>query len=215
MKRTVRTGVYTYNGVEETFTFYTTLRAIDKLNFIAFVTNAVVDSNYYSVIRDIVFDFGLIDVMTDIDVSHIKNSEDAVSAIEDFLDETNIVEIIKANAPDAVAELNKGVNDNIEYRTGIHRNLIAESLSHLLNTLEDKVSGIDTDSMMNAAQALSGIYGELTADKVIAAYANSDVFKQKYAQMVADREERNAKIEDNVVAIKNTRKNTKKVTPIK
>ena len=57
MKRTVKTGVYTYNGAEETFAFYTTLRAIDKINFINAVTNILVGDNYYPVIRDIIFDF--------------------------------------------------------------------------------------------------------------------------------------------------------------
>lgn len=216
MKRTVKTGVYTYNGVDETFTFYTTLRAVDKLNFINLVTNVLVGDNYYSIIRDLIFDFEIIAVMTDIDVSNIRNAEDAVSAIEDFLESTNIVEIVKANAEDGlIEELNKAVDDNIEYRTGMHKNLIAESLSNLLNILERKVSDIDTDSMMNMAQAISGISGELTVDKFIEAYANSDMFKQKYAQMIADREQHNAKIDAAGSAIKDARKNNKKSTSVK
>ena len=215
MKRTVKTGVYTYNGVEETFTFYTTLRAIDKINFINLATNVLVDDNYYSIIRDLIFDFEIVDVMTDVDVSDVRNANDAISAIEDFLDETNIVDIVKANAPELIEELNKAVDDNIEYHTGIHKNPIAESLSHLLNTIDKKVSDIDTDSMMNMAQAISGISGELTADKFIEAYANSDMFKEKYAQMVADKEKHNAKIEIAGEAIKNVRKNNKKTTSVK
>ena len=211
MNRIVKHGVYTYNGAEEAFTFYTTLRTIEKINFITFVTNVVVGDNYYPAVRDMMFDFELIDIMTDIDVSNIKNSVDTVSAIEDFLENTNIVEIIKANAEyGLIEELNKGVDDNIEYRTGIHKNSIAESLSNLLNTIENKVSGIDTDSMMNMAQAISGISGELTADKFIEAYANSDMFKQKYAQMMAGREMHDAKIDAVSVATKNSRKNNKK-----
>lgn len=213
MKRTVKTGVYTYNGVEETFNFYTTLRAIDKINFISLATNVLVGNDYYSAIRDIIFDFEIIDIMTDIDVSNIKNSEDAVSAIEDFLEDTNIVEIVKANAEGGlIEELSKAVDDNIEYRTGIHKNLIAESLSSLLNTIEDKVSGIDTDSMMNMAQSISGISGELTVDKFIEAYSKSDIFKQKYEQMIADNEKHNAKIEEIGAPIKKTRKNNNKMT---
>ena len=216
MKRTVRTGVYTYNGVEETFTFYTTLRAVDKINFINLVTNVLVGDNYYSIIRDLIFDFEIIDIMTDVDVSNIRNANDAVSAIEDFLENTNIVEIVKANIEDGlIEELNKSVDDNIEYRTGIHKNPIAESLSHLLNTLENKVSDIDTDSMMNMAEIFSGVSGELTADKFIEAYANSDMFKQKYAQMIADREQHNAKIDAAGSVIKDARENNEELTSVK
>jgi hypothetical protein len=216
MKRIVKTGTYTDNGVEKIFSFYTTLRAVDKINFINFVTNVVVGDNYYSTIHDMIFDFEIIDIMTDIDVSDIKNSDDVVSAIEDFLERTNIVEIVKANAKDGlIEELNKGVNDNIEYHTGIHKNSIEESLSHLLNVLEDKISSIDTESMINMAQAISGVSEELTVDKFIEAYAKSDMFKEKYAQMIADREKHNEKIEANSTAVKNTRKNGKKTTSAK
>ena len=165
MERTVKYGVYTYNGEEKHFSFYTSLRTIEKLNFVNSATNVIVGENYYSILRDMIFDFNLIDVMTDIDVSDIKNAEDAVSAIEDFLQETNIVDIIKANAEyGVIEELNKAIDDNIEYRTGIHKNSVADSFNSLLNTLEKKISDIDTDNLMNIAKSLSGISGELTVN---------------------------------------------------
>ena len=178
MIRNTRTGVYTYNGEEVSFNFYTSISAYDKVRFVNTVVNTLVDDNYISVIRNLIFDFEIIDVFTDIDTSNIKD----INAIEQFLEETNIVEIVKANIDsNVIEELNKAVDDNIEYRTGIHKNPISESLSNLLNTLEEKVSGIDTEKMMEMAQIFSNVSGELTADKMLEAYSKSDLFKNLLA----------------------------------
>lgn len=185
MNRTVKMGVYNRNGEENTFNYYSTLRAYDKLKFVNFVTDTLIDGNYNFVIRDMIFDIAIVHIMTDIDVSNILESADVVNQIEDFLDETNIVEIVKANADDLIEELNDAVDKNIEYRTGIHKNPITESLSHLLDTLEKKVSGVDTDSMMKMAQVIGNMSGELTADKVLEAYSKSDMFKSLIANRKA------------------------------
>lgn len=196
MERNVKTGMYVRNGVEETFTFYTNLRAIDKLSFINFVTNIVVSDNYYPIIKNMLFDFEIIDLMTDIDVSHIKDSTDAISAIEDFLNETDIVTIVKENIDDGlIEELNYAIDANIEYKTGIHKSLIEESLANLLNTIETKITDVDTEEIMNIVNTISDVSGELTADNIIKAYANSDIFAKNYEQLVSDRENRNTMID--------------------
>ena len=74
--------------------------------------------------------------------------------------------------------MNKAVDDNIEYITGIHKNPIAESLGSLLNTIEKKFSGIDTESMMKMAEVFGNMGDKLTADKVLDAYIKSGVFKK-------------------------------------
>lgn len=183
-------GVYTRNGFEFPFYFRTSLRAIDKMRFVDAVTNLVVGDNYNSVIRDMIFNFNIINIFTDVDISDITDPEndDAINMIEDLLDETNIVEIVMANAQTGlIAELNKAVDDNIAYRTGIHKNPLTESLSNLVNTIERKLDGIDTDAMMKAAQIFSGMTGELTPERMLDAYANSDMFKLNREQMIADR----------------------------
>ena len=111
MIRNVRTGVYTYNGEEVSFNFYTSISAYDEVRFVNTVTNTLVDDSYISVIRNLIFDFEIIDIFTDIDISNIKD----INAIEQFLEETNIVEIVKANVDsDVVEELNRAVDENIE-----------------------------------------------------------------------------------------------------
>ncbi len=200
MERNVKMGVYTYNGEDISFEYYTTLRAIDKINFVKAVTDTIVDIDYYSMIRNLIFDYMIIKIFTNIDTSNIDGSNDTIGMIEDFINETNIVDIVKSNIDfNIIDELNNAVDANIEYKTGIHKNSITESLGHLLKTLNEKVSEVNTDEMMKMAKTLSSVSGELTADKVIEAYAKSDLFKEKFAQ----------KSVDNVVPIKKTRQSKK------
>ena len=187
MNRQVKMGVYTKNGEENTFNYYTSLRAVDKVQFVNYIVDTLVGDNYNSVIRDLVFDYAIINIITDFDTSYIDNSENPISDIEDLLNETNIVDIVKVNVPELIDKLNKAVDLAIEYKTGIHKNPIAESLSHLLNTLDKKVSGIDTEKMMEMAQVLSSVSGELNAEKVLEAYSKSEFFKQKYAQLLENK----------------------------
>lgn len=215
MNRNVKMGVYTRNGEEVGFNFYTSLRAYDKMRFVQNVTNLVVGDDYNSVIRDMMFDFMIIDIFTDVDITEINNSKDAINMIEQFLDETNIVNIVKLNVEDGViAELEKAVDNNIEYRTGVRRNPVADSISSLLNTIETKLAGIDTDGMMKMAQVIGGMSGEMTPERVLEAYSKSDMFKERYAQLIADRERHDAAIEA-AGTIKKPAKSGKKISPVK
>lgn len=190
-----KTGVYTYNGEEFTFNFYTRLSTLDKLKFTNGVVDSVVDDNYNYVIRDLMIDYMIVLMFTDIDINTITDGN--IDNIEEFLGETNVVEIVKMNADSGVIkELVDAVELGIEYKTGIHKNPIAESLSSLLDTVESKLESIDLESMMDVAQALSGMSGEFTADKVLEAYANSDIFKNQYKQLIADKEKHNEEIDE-------------------
>lgn len=185
-----KTGAYKYNDENVAFDFATSLRAKDKVLFVKFVTDSLVDEDYNYMLKDMIFDFGIIYIFTDVDVSYILSDEcpDQIDMIEDILDETNIVEIVKANAEyGLIEELRQAVDYNIEYKTGIHRNVIAESLSNLLDTVERKMSDIDVDGMMEMAQMVSGVSGELTPERILEAYANSDMYKKQHKQMFADK----------------------------
>lgn len=182
MVRNTKQGVFTYNGEEFDFNYYTFLNTADKVNFIKSVTEVVVGDNYYSIIKNLMFDFQIIDKFTDIVVHEIigcAKDELNIDTIEDFLIETNIVEIIKANViPNVIEELEKAVDDNIEYLTGIHRNSVAESFSRLINTIEQKVSSIDNEAMVEMSKIMNNISGDITMDKMLEAYTKSDLFKK-------------------------------------
>ena len=213
MKNFDKMGVYTRNGLEFNFNFHTSLRAVDKMRFVSNVTNLVVGDNYYSVIRDMIFNFNIISIFTDVDISDITDPENnnAINMIEDLLGETNIVSIVIANAEDGlIAELQNAVDDNIAYRTGIQKNPLTESLSNLVNTIERKLDGIDTESMMEAAKIFSGMTGELTPERMLDAYEKSDVFKKNREQMIANREQHTDEIEAAANPVKEVMKTVKK-----
>lgn len=184
----VKSGVYTRNGEDVPFNFSTNISAYDKVKFVNSVTDMLVGENYNYVIKNLAFDFCIVAVFSDVDTSSVTEAKDGITAMEEFINETDIVDIIKANAlPGVIGELETAVELNIEYRTGIHINPISSSLSSLLDTIEKKVDEVDLDSLMEAAEAMSGISGEFTPEKIIDAYAKTDIFKKNWENAEADK----------------------------
>ena len=181
----MKMGTYFYNDESYNFNFATSLSAYDKLNFVHSVTDVLVnDTDYNFVIRDLVFDFFIIDIMTDVDTKEFKDSSFFVNDVEQFLEETNIVDIVKANMEIGLLdELNNAVDLNIQYRTGIRMSPIENSLSSLLSTLEKKVKEVDLTAMAEMAQKFAGMTGELTPESVVNAYMNSDMHKKNLAEI--------------------------------
>lgn len=176
-------GVYTRGENEFSFNFNTSLNAQQKAEFVSVVSDIVVKDNYYDFLIDIIFDYAIIAKFTDVDLSDIAE----LDAIERFLDETNIVDIVKENAGyEFIDSLRNSVEKCIEYKTGIHRNLLDEALSSLVKTFENMVSSVDIDEIVNMGQMLSGISGELTADKILDAYSKSDMYKTNWKQDAVD-----------------------------
>lgn len=200
MEIMVKTGTYTQvqNGEEKqiTFNYFTDLTARKKMNFVNTVVDTIVtDNRYNGIIKDLVFDFVIIDVFTDVDVSEIRDSADTISAMEDFIASTNIVDIVIANVKSGVIDsLRIAVDENVQYKTGVNSNSITTALSRLLNKFEEKVEGIDMESMMNFAQVVGGVSGELTPNKILEAYVNTDMFKKNQADKAAARSEHIAKL---------------------
>lgn len=186
----IKTGTYNRNGESIPFEFSTSLSASNKLNFVNSVVKVVVDDDDYNyVIENMIFDFYIVNYFTNIDVSEITESPNNIDMIEDFLNETDIVNIIKMNAVHGIInELEKAVSLNIEYKTGIHVNPISSSLSSLLDTIEQKVDSIDFEEMMGIAESIAGISDELTADKLLDAYAKTDIFKKNWENAESDKE---------------------------
>lgn len=185
MIKEVKTGTY-FKGEESfNFNFNTDLSVANKLKFVNSVCNLVVNGNSYnSVIKDLVFDFFIIDIMTDIDMSEFKKSSAFLDDVEEFLMETNIVEIVKANVfPTLFDELNNAVDDSIEYLTGIHKNPLNNALTSLINTFERKISEVDLENMMSVANKLNGITDDFTIENLVNAYVKSDVHKQNLEEI--------------------------------
>lgn len=191
MKNTnTKTGTYFYNDESYNFNFFTSLSMGKKITFVNTVADTVVDDNYNSILRDTIFDFMLVKIFTDIDTSFLKvvdeygNVITDIDLVEQFLDETNIVNIVKANMEDGLLEsLNTAVDKAIEFRTGIHPSPIADALSSLLSTLERKVDEIDLGSAMSMAQKFAGMGDEFNLDNLVRAYMDSDAHKNNLVEI--------------------------------
>lgn len=185
----IRTGAYTHinKDIDETysFDFCTDLSSADKLKFVNSVVSILVDENYYnSIIRDLIFDYYIVKIFTTVDTEKLDKSPTFLNDVEQFLDETNIVEIVKANAfPTLFDELNKAIDLNIQYLTGIHPSPIADSIASLLSAIEKKINEVDLDSMMDMAKTFAGMTGELTPESVINAYLASDAHKKNLSEI--------------------------------
>lgn len=188
MNNEIKTGVYTIDDKDTPFAFYTSLSAYRKSQFVVSVSNILVGDNYNYVIRDLAFDFCIVAIFTDIDTADVQDADDGITAMEEFVEKFKpVIDIVKANVEDGVFdELHTAIDLNIEYRTGIHINPISSSLASLLNTIERKVDGIDLNSMMDLAQSMSGISDDITADKLLDAYAKTNIFKEHWNNDVAN-----------------------------
>ena len=219
MKNT-KLGVYTRNDETFNFNFATNLSANKKRIFVRMVVGALVDDeNYDSVLRDIIFDYTTILMLTDIDMSFLRTVDDDgeivtnMELLEDFLLETNIVEIVRANAfPTLFDQLEDAVNKAIEYRTGIHPSPLNDALTSLLSTLEKKVNEIDLGSAMEMAQKFAGMTGEFTPESLVNAYMNSDVHQKNLSEIewVKKQREDFAKNIDKAIKITKEESKTKK-----
>lgn len=186
MKNTnnIKMGTYFYNDETYNFNFTTTPSASEKIDFVNSIVNTIVDTNYNSIVRNIMFDYMLIRVFSDVDVSHIQNSKDIIDAIEQFLAETNIVDIIKANMDVSLLDdLNNAVDKAIEYRTGIHPSPLNEALASFLFMLEKKIGEIDLSNVVEMVQKFTGMTDEFTPESLVNAYMNSDMHKQNIVEI--------------------------------
>lgn len=208
--KNIKTGAYTFNDKPYEFEFATNLSAYRKSMFVNYVVNSIIDDDRYdSIVKNLIFDFGLVAICTDIDTSFINRRDDEgklinpIIFIEQFLDETNVVDVVKENMEvGVIAELYNAVEKSIEYRTGIHPNPLNDALASLLSTLEKKVNEFDMGSMMEMAQKFAGMTGDLNVDNIVKAYVDSDTHK-KNLEEIADskKNKKNNKPKKNEVKI--------------
>lgn len=179
MKNEMENGVYTKGEETFEFSFLTDLSASKKMDFVNSVVGYVVtNSDYNFVIKDIIFDFEIIHKFTNYNISDIKEADDTLGAIEELLETTNIVKIVKSNMVDGLyEELVKAVDLDIQYKTGIRNNDILNSVERILDTIEEKVKDIDTKGLDEFVKVFNGVSGELTPDKLLEAFAKSNIYK--------------------------------------
>lgn len=191
MMKEMKTGVFTYNDESYNFNFKTSLSAYDKKLFVNTVVSNLVGSNGYDVIiKDLIFDFVIIEIFTNIDTSFINMKDDdgsdvaQIILIEHFLEKTDVVDIVKANMEVGLLDaLNRAVDLNIQYLTGINPNPLNNAIASLVSVLEKKIKDIDLDGMMDMAKKFVGMTKDFTVDNIVNAYMNSDIHKENLAEI--------------------------------
>ena len=199
-------GMTTYvsaNGVDIEFNYCYDIPMSQKIAFVDSVVSPVVgDDYYYPMIKDVMFDFRMIQFFTDIDTG-VVDGDDVIDQIVEFLEGTNAADVVKVSVNlDVIQELYEAVDKAIEYKTGIHPSPIADGIASILKMAEEKLSGIDVDSANAMARVFGNMQGNITPDKMLEAYANSDVFKKMHGDVVKKQDERDKKAEDRLNVVK-------------
>lgn len=176
-------GTYYQNGESYGFRFNTSLSAGDKISFVNNLTFLLVGDYYNYIVKDLLFNFFIIKDFTDVSVSNIVNSDSMIDDAEMLIKNTNIVDIVVENAEyGLIDELRQAVDLNVEYKTGIHRNVISESIVDLIKTLEHKIGNftIDPDSLTDMMNLFNGISDEFTMGNLLDAYSKSNMYKENH-----------------------------------
>lgn len=200
-------GMTTYtnasNGVTTEFNYCHDIPMSSKIAFVDSVVNPVVgDDYYYPMIKDIMFEFRMIQFFTDIDTD-VVDGDDVIDQIVEFLESNDAADVVKVSVNfDVIQELYEAVDKAIEYKTGIHPSPIVDGIASILKMAEEKLSGIDVDSANAMAKVFGNMQGNITPDKVLEAYANSDVFKKMHGDAVKRQDERDKKAEDRLNVVK-------------
>ena len=203
----IDTAMYVRNGKNIEFNYHTDLSVSKKIAFVNAVVDTVVgDDYYYPMLRDVMFDFQLVNFFTDVDtgIDFDDDSGELIDEIDAFLSDGNLVDILKVSIDiDVLMELSDSVDKAIEYKTGIHSSHIEDAIASLLDTVEKKFSGIDVDSMTGMAKVFGKLQGDITPEKMLEAYANSDIFKRQHDNVVdaqVKRDEKKKKVRENAAS---------------
>ena len=201
------TATYIDNDETVEFNYYLDVPMSRKLAFVDSVVDAVVGDNYYyPMLKDMMFDFRLVQLFSDIDtgvVNYGDSEEDVIDQIADFVERTNAADVLKVSINfDVVQELYDCVDKMIEYRTGIHPSPIVDGIAKLLDAVEKKFNDIDVDAMTGVAKVFGKLQGDITPDKMLEAYAKSDIFKKQHEDAVKKQDERDKKAAERIAEAK-------------
>lgn len=190
VKSAVYNRVNDGNEIQIPFNYFTNLSAKNKIKFVNTVVDTLVDSDtlrYNGIVKDLIFEFTIIDVFTDVDVDEIRESVDVITAIEDFLYETNIIDIVVANVDTQLMEsLRIAVDENIQYRTGVNPNSISSVISGMLGKFEKMLKDVNVNELVDFAKKINGISDDINMDKIIKTYGDSNSF-QRIVDAVSDK----------------------------
>lgn len=211
----IEKGTYIYNGKMVEYNYATTASYLEQATFVSNATNAViVDGDYIPLLKDVIFNLKLVQMFTDIDMSQFNDDEYNLDLdkFTEFDEITGVSELVKIGIDDnTLLNLINSVDDNIAYKTGIHKDDISTAITDLIKTVSKRLDtfgdGLDSDMVVDFIDKFnkSGINGE----KIVDTYLNSDKYKKNVANIV---DSKNADIKDRDERIEYLQKQLNDVT---
>lgn len=206
MNKNVNTGFYNYKDAEIAFNYYTDISPTKKMSLISNVADIVVRTNYYSFLVEPVLDFMIIHYFTDVDT---KECIDDIDKMIEFVEQTNISDIVIVNMKDGLYEqIKQSVDDNIEYKTGIHRDYLTDLISNFFQGIHENLKSIDVEKLQDKISELTSMKENLTMDKLVESYTKSDAFNNKQAEIIKAKNEeiKELRAKNNAITAKNVLK---------
>lgn len=200
----VKSGFFEYKEKKLPVTYYTDLSIQKKIDFVNNVCNLTVIGNmYYPFLKELIIRYAIIDVFTDIDVKDVMDldpeCEFGLEEMEELVNNTNLCDLVIVDMKDGLYdELYQAIEDNIEYKTGIHKNEISIALGKLLTTIDEKLYSVDTKEVNGIFEKLKKIAKNLTMDNMIEAYTKSDAFKNNQADIIKAKDEEIKKLRSKI-----------------
>lgn len=178
---------------EVDFEYVKTLTPQQKITFLNNVLTVLFQDDYcYSIIRDEVIDFMIVDSFTNI----LKADEDfdySLNAINEFLNNTNVTDVLLFGEEHInyklVESLIDAVDLNIAYKTGVNKNDLSTAFSSLLKTIEKKVNSFDVNELSDTLKEFGKITDGFSAEKIMDLYTKTDAFKKNYEETLQNKNE--------------------------
>lgn len=204
-------GTYTYNGEDVEYHYSSSATYSEQITFVNAVTNIVVNEyNYISLLKGVAFNYALVTMFTDIDgiIFKDENGEADIDIFDKFDNETGVSDFLKSVIDSKIiTALNSSLDDNIAYKTGIHRDLISMAVVDLIKTLENKIndfsSNLGNNELIDFVKKFNA--EDMNSESIVKSYLDSNTYKKNVAEVVnnKNREIRELKEKINSITAKN------------
>lgn len=153
------------------FKYRDDLSPVDIQNFAIKVSKILVNNGeYYSALRDLVFDLTLINEFSDVDIDDLINAENQWEVVDDYIKNNTVASEIRiALGEDIINKLNSAVDDSVSYKTGIVKNKLVEEFAVFLSNLNTLISNAnmeDISSYIDMANAVKEIENNADGGKL-------------------------------------------------
>lgn len=144
----IETNYEDIDGKEYPVTIWLDKPVADKESAAMSIVNTLVnekDKEYYGLFSEYVWKYYIIKLFADgIEFS----KEPTFEEIEQFVTETNLYYIVLQHVDgDITDEIQKEVERNIEFKTGVRMHTVEDILSEALTSMQQKVDSVDVDSL--------------------------------------------------------------------